>query len=104
MSKGTIGRPRKCGDEAPVQIGFQAPRHLRALLDNSATRNRRSLSAEAIARLEQSFRDDRIEAQMREILRRLPASDPIASGITNMPSAQEISGTKRPGWLRYAGG
>lgn len=54
------GRPRKRGPEDREHLGFQAPAHLRAQLDAAAAANRRSLSAEAVARLELSFRAEEL--------------------------------------------
>lgn len=53
--KRRTGRPMKHFNAARSTLGFQAPIHLRALLEAAAIENKRSLSAEMVARLEQSF-------------------------------------------------
>lgn len=56
---GRIGRPLKAaGSENRRYFGVQMPLHLRAQLEEAAQSNHRSLSAEALARLEASFHDE----------------------------------------------
>src|SRR4051794_36685775 len=59
-SENRRGRPRKRGPEGREHIGFQAPSHLRMQLEAAAEANQRSLSAEAVARLEQSFQTRKV--------------------------------------------
>lgn len=56
MTTTRIGRPPKHEDR--THFGVQMPAHLRSQLEAAAQANRRSLSAEALARLEASFRDE----------------------------------------------
>lgn len=50
-------------------LGLKVTPDIKNRLDAAAKANGRSQSQEAEARLEQSFRDDRIEAKLDEILR-----------------------------------
>jgi hypothetical protein len=72
QDKKRIGRPIKPGvSGARVSLGLRVTGDTKSRLDNAALASGRSQSQEAELRLEQSFRDDRIEAMLREILERL---------------------------------
>ena len=71
-----IGRPTKApkaGDR--VSLGLRVTAEIKSRLDAAAMISGRSQSQEAELRLEQSFRDDGIEALLQEVLKRLPAQE-----------------------------
>lgn len=64
-----MGRPTTPGrDGEKATLGIHASASLKMRLIDASKVSGRSLSAEAEFRLEQSFRDDRIEARLDEIL------------------------------------
>ena len=68
-----MGRPvRPSGDRKRISLGLRVTAEIKDQLDHSAVKNGRSQSQEAELRIEQSFRDGRIEAILHEILKRLP--------------------------------
>jgi hypothetical protein len=92
MTTTRIGRPPKPAqeDDGRRHFGVQMPLHLRAQLEAAAETNHRSLSAELLARLEASFRDDFTEAQ-RHAGRRL-----IGHYLVDGPAAVVKLVTKMP--------
>lgn len=71
------GRPPKHeSDVKRIPIGFRTTPEFKAKIDAAAAASGRSLAQEIELRLEQSFRDDRIEAQLEEIKRLLSDGKP----------------------------
>jgi hypothetical protein len=72
MEPKRIGRPLKpVGKTKRVSLGLRVIADIKTRLDKAAVKNGRSQSQEAETRLEQSFRDDRLEALLQQILKRL---------------------------------
>jgi len=68
--------PRSHAPGERVPMSFRVTPELKRQMDAAAAATGRSVTAEIELRLEQSFRDDRIEAQLAEILRAVKPASP----------------------------
>jgi hypothetical protein len=79
MNRKRAGRPsRELQPGERVPMSFRVTPELKAKMDAAAEESGRSVTQEIEFRLEQSFRDDRIEAQLEEIKLLLSANKPQA--------------------------